>query len=537
MMLVYLFSPHQGIKQGAIRALSLGLFLTVAAGITYLLPFLGEEALAQRISESDSDDGNPFSSGPCGNNILDPGEQCDVVNGTPRYSRTLTGTAANYRVCSNQCIENIAPYCGDGSVNQTSEQCDKTAFAQTLTFPPQGQPLMPKTVFNKKTCSSSCLAIYSPYCGDGVKNLGEQCDDGNPEATDSCLPTCKKAFCGDGILRLDGGNEECDKGKKNSDKKDAECRTDCSLRRCGDTIVDTGEQCDTGPAGGLGCTEQCTCPGGKDSCGRFCGADAYGNPDCCVGKRPDSCGRSCGAKNYGKSNCCLGVPNPVGTGRYVDVNVTNRYGKHHGSYVCLQGNMTLDDFVGYGTGEKCTQEAIDKDHCAIDSYIKGVDKKTVCWTCAYYRVSGCFDPATKILLSDGSERAISDIKAGDSLMNPGGGAPHTVEQVIESFENPAMLKVTSNGASVVVTQGHPMATKRGLVKAKDLLPTDLLLARDGSYYPLQGVEELPVQTKQRVLNVRIADQDGGDEHLIVADGIVTGDLTDQEELASRGISK
>ncbi len=43
-------------------------------------------------------------------------------------------------------------------------------------------------------------------CGDAVVDINEQCDDGNDDATDSCV-NCSVAKCGDGYLST---SEECD---------------------------------------------------------------------------------------------------------------------------------------------------------------------------------------------------------------------------------------------------------------------------------------------------------------------------------------
>jgi hypothetical protein len=51
--------------------------------------------------------------------------------------------------------------------------------------------------------------------------------------------------CGDGVV--DPG-EQCDAGASNSDTRPGACRTTCVLPRCGDGVVDAGEQCDAGAA-------------------------------------------------------------------------------------------------------------------------------------------------------------------------------------------------------------------------------------------------------------------------------------------------
>lgn len=46
---------------------------------------------------------------------------------------------------------------------------------------------------------------------------------------------CSELYCGDGVV---SAGEQCDEGALNSDAPDATCRTDCTLRRCGDGIID-----------------------------------------------------------------------------------------------------------------------------------------------------------------------------------------------------------------------------------------------------------------------------------------------------------
>ncbi len=97
-----------------------------------------------------------------------------------------------------------------------------------------------------------------PYCGDGIVDRGEQCDDGNAVNTDACRNDCTLPYCGDGIVDM---GEQCDDG--NAVNTDA-CRNDCTLPYCGDGIVDMGEECDDGNANNDdGCKNDCTSP----SCG------------------------------------------------------------------------------------------------------------------------------------------------------------------------------------------------------------------------------------------------------------------------------
>src|SRR4051812_22364245 len=80
-------------------------------------------------------------------------------------------------------------------------------------------------------------ALQLSICGNGIVEPGEDCDDGNLIATDSCTDVCKFAVCGDGITDLADG-EECDDG--NTDEND-NCTAACRAPACGDGKISDGE--------------------------------------------------------------------------------------------------------------------------------------------------------------------------------------------------------------------------------------------------------------------------------------------------------
>ena len=58
----------------------------------------------------------------------------------------------------------------------------------------------------------SCQQEQQSYCGDGMVDENEECDDGNTEGGDGCSASCQQeqqSYCGDGMV---DENEECDDG-------------------------------------------------------------------------------------------------------------------------------------------------------------------------------------------------------------------------------------------------------------------------------------------------------------------------------------
>ncbi len=118
--------------------------------------------------------------------------------------------------CNDACkVKKVppGPKCGDGALNQTSEECEP---AGTI------------------TCDANCKTIK--FCGDGLvqTELGEQCERPN---TATCDSTCKKIAqenplprCGDGILQTDRG-EQCETAGV------GDCSDTCKIIPPGDTAL------------------------------------------------------------------------------------------------------------------------------------------------------------------------------------------------------------------------------------------------------------------------------------------------------------
>lgn len=258
----------------------------------------------------------------CGNKLIETGETCDDGNTTAGDGCSAAcKTEAGYTCKPGSCAK--APYCGDGIVQTSSgEKCDQGQYKSS------------------PGCSADCLSMdgtctctpgqacvcQKPTCGDGIVQVGEQCDDKN-SSYPGCNATCQLEsgykcpfagapcvpVCGDGILISPA--EQCDPAAKIPNVATA-CSADCSVKpgwvcdatscrqtSCGDGKIEGSEGCDSGSKNndlGDGCTGTCmaepTCPAGGGACSTKCGDSlVLGSEKCDDGNAVsgDGCSATC----------------------------------------------------------------------------------------------------------------------------------------------------------------------------------------------------------------------------------------------------
>jgi len=170
-------------------------------------------------------DGTTACDEECGDNVQTPSEQCEDGNTETEDCPYETSCSVCGPICTD--VPGNTSYCGDGVYNALFEECDNA-------------PLNSDALADR--CRTDCKNFY---CGDGVKDSGEVCDDGNNLDGDYCSSDCQvqSGSCGDGV-KQDG--EECDDIAGNSNTISDRCRTDCTNPKCGDSVQDSGEACDDG---------------------------------------------------------------------------------------------------------------------------------------------------------------------------------------------------------------------------------------------------------------------------------------------------
>ena len=237
----------------------------------------------------------------CGDEFLDPGEQCDGSNLQEQTCASLghyntTGTL----VCAVDCTYDVSDCggrCGDGVI-EAPEECDGVNL-QGNTCATFGYTA------GSLSCSGGCeldLTACLSSCGNSIRETGEACDDGNTEPEDGCdvhcavepgwscdeaSPSSCVFSCGDGVV---AGSETCDgtnfEGKTCLTEGfyggDLACTETCAIDdtacvaagRCGDALIQSGfaEECDGANLGGVTCVSL-GYTSGELACDAACGFD------------------------------------------------------------------------------------------------------------------------------------------------------------------------------------------------------------------------------------------------------------------------
>ncbi len=155
----------------------------------------------------------------CGNGYLDLGEQCDV--GLEIFC--TAGRVCEFDNCS--CVRREEPGC------KSDAECGIGRCIAGSCFPciTDEECAIGRCINNACQLPTVTLTAASSICGNGVRELQEECDDGNTNSRDGCSASCiiERSICGNGIIE---GPEYCDDGNlRDRDGCSSTCRIETSI--------------------------------------------------------------------------------------------------------------------------------------------------------------------------------------------------------------------------------------------------------------------------------------------------------------------
>jgi cysteine-rich repeat protein len=291
--------------------------------------------------------------GACGNAVVNTGEVCDGGTGPagipPNSPRNTAGCDSDctFPSCGDGLFNNLAgeacdaaalptatcntnctvSACGDGRRNPNAganEACDD---GNTLAGDGCSPTCQQETGFTCTGLANGLSTCTGAACGNGTLNPGETCDPAPAGSlpTATCNVDCTTRVCGDGKRNTNAGaNEVCDDGNTLAgDGCSPTCQQEtgftctgpanglstCTGGFCGNSVVNSGEQCDTGGVNTAGCDSNCTFPACGDglfnsAAGEACDAAALPTATCNTNCTVSACGDGRRNPNAGANEAC-----------------------------------------------------------------------------------------------------------------------------------------------------------------------------------------------------------------------------------------
>lgn len=131
---------------------------------------------------------------------------------------------------------------------------------------------------------------------------------------------------------------------------------------------------------------------------------------------------------------------------------------------------------------------------------------------------GCVAAGSRVTLADGSTRAIEEVRVGDRVLPARGARPLAVTARTDGVERGEMVRLTlEGGASLLLSETHPVLTDHGPVMARDVGVGAVLRTAGGTGRVARVGRE---HFGGRVWNLSL---EGGTEASFIANGVVVGD--------------
>ena len=215
----------------------------------------------------------------CGNGVKEGNEECDsgiflgscdIFGDYNKGSAYCIQCKVDLSLCSKETnqseIPKDEPVCGNGIIEE-GEECDTVIQDDELLCSfygdyNKGNISCSSCKIDLSSCSKETVPVENPepVCGNGIKEDGEDCDDGNNVNTDLCTNLCTLPKCNDGILSqgeiCDGDLftiQSCSEYNSNFSSGYLKCSSSCTIDysscivtpKCGDGKVNSStEECD-----------------------------------------------------------------------------------------------------------------------------------------------------------------------------------------------------------------------------------------------------------------------------------------------------
>ncbi len=158
-----------------------------------------------------------------------------------------------------------------------------------------------------------------------------------------------------------------------------------------------------------------------------------------------------------------------------------------------------------------------------------------CFLCGLVRwLYGCFPHGVNILTGDGvTYKKIEEFSAGETVWNPVTKKAVKILNISEGPERKALVVLKTDGATLRASTEHPMFMARGWRQAQEIRSGDILQDSAGEKVKVRKVSRERPTAGLSVINFILERHGLPSDGLMVADGLVVGDLIVQHEISAK----
>lgn len=127
----------------------------------------------------------------------------------------------------------------------------------------------------------------------------------------------------------------------------------------------------------------------------------------------------------------------------------------------------------------------------------------------------CLEENTRILMADGTQKPIKEIRIGERVMSDS-GENQIVKNVWQGREEHMMCIELKNGSKITLTENHPVKTTKGIKRADAIDENDEIVMAYEEKYKISSIS--CIEYGNRVYNLDISG------NFMIAEGIAVGDF-------------
>lgn len=198
------------------------------------------------------------------------------------------------------------------------------------------------------------------------------------------------------------------------------------------------------------------------------------------------------------------------------------FGTNATLYLYLQGYFIID--LGEGLGDFNIPFSVRSVDTPPEGDFYLSENSSTVYIPPLHILWGCFSKNCQVRMADGTQKAITELAAGEMVLCEDGSAAEVISASVGGHEDKMIHIETADSHVIEVSDYHPIKTQNGTIAALDLRPNDVVVLEDGESPVLYTYL---VDYDDEVCSVLLNGK------FLIVNGFITGDAQIQQDVQHR----